>query len=476
MSNTSNDSLHGTGDAGISPPPPDIGKVKPIAPLLGRPALAWALIALFILNVLSSVDRLLFGVVQELIKVDLGLSDFELGILGGPAFAVLYTLAAFPIARLADRMNRVNILSIVFVVWSAMTVACGLAGSYFQMLLARMGVSVGEAGCTPAANSLISDYFPNRRASAIAVYTAGAPVGALLAAVGGGFLAEAFGWRFAFYLCGGIGIVFAVILRLTVREPPRKDQGTRPTAFLATLRHLLAKRSFALVIASGSLAALAINAINLYFVSFLIRSHDMSISMAGLVMGLAVGGVGTISTLFAGWAIDKTRIRFPKMRTWLPAASMVWCGGFYIMAFSTDATWLAITLLMVAALGKNIFIPAVYTISQEVASPRTRSVSAALVLAILSIVGYGLGPPLVGFLSDTFGTLAMQAQGTTAAACAAQSTPACAEAIASGLRLSLTAGAAILILAGMIFAFSGRTILMDIYRDPQEGDAPATAG
>lgn len=433
-----------------------------IIPPRSRAVLGWTLAMLFIVNTMSSVDRLLFAIVQELIKVDLALSDLQLGLLGGPAFALLYAVAAFPIARFADRHNRVNIITIVFIAWSAMTSLCGVAGSFVHMLFARAGVSIGEAGCTPPAHSLVSELFPpERRMGAISIYAAGGPVGAMMAAIGGGWFAQHYGWRPTFFLCGGIGLAFAILLRLTLREPARHHASAAPTGFIATLGIILRKRSYVMAAASGSLASFAINAINQYFVSFLIRAHDMSLSAAGTVMGLATGGVGILSILVAGALVDRTRRRIPQMRTWLPAGGMIWCGVFYIAAFAATDARLAVTLLLLAALGQGFWVPAIYTIAQDVAPPAMRSTSAALMIAIVSVVGYGFGPPLVGLASDVFSHLAMQANGTSAAACAAQASIGCAKAASGGLRLSLSLGAAVWIVAGLVFLLSGRTIAAD---------------
>jgi len=433
-----------------------------IVPARSGALLGWTLALLFIVNTMSSVDRLLFAIVQELIKVDLALSDFQLGLLGGPAFALLYAVAAFPIARFADRHNRVNIITIVFIAWSAMTTLCGFAGSFIHMLFARAGVSIGEAGCTPPAHSLISDMFPpERRMGAISIYAAGGPVGAMAAAIGGGWFAQHYGWRPTFFLCGGIGLAFAILLRLTLREPARSHAPAVPTGFIATLSVILHKRSYVMAATSGSLASFAINAINQYFVSFLIRAHDMPLSAAGTVMGLATGGVGIVSILIAGTLVDRTRLSIPQMRTWLPAGGMIWCGVFYITAFAVADARLAVALLLLAALGQGFWVPAIYTIAQDVAPPSMRSTSAALMIAIVSVVGYGFGPPLVGLASDVFSHLAMQANGTSAAACASEVSIGCAKAAAGGLRLSLSLGATVWIAAGLVFLLSGRTIAAD---------------
>ncbi|MDB5700919.1 MAG: transporter [Sphingomonadales bacterium] len=425
--------------------------------------LGYTLAALFVLNTMNYMDRLLFGVGQELIRKDLDLSDFQLGLLGGPAFALLYVIAAFPIARLAERGNRVTIISIAFGAWSLMTGLCGLAGSFAQLLVGRAGVSIGEAGCAPPSHSLISDYFPpERRTTAMSVYGTAGPVGALIAAIGGGWLAQHYGWRVTFLLCGGFGVIAAILFRLTLREPTRTHQDT-PVSLLTALRVLLGKRSFRTIAAAGALAGFASYSNNQYMVSFLMRAHGLSIGTAGVVLGLVIGGVGIFVTLVTGPIIDRSGARFPRIRSWLPAGGMLWSGIFFAIAFTVRDTPAAIALLVTASFGQHFYMPAMYTVAQDVAPPTMRATAAALLIAIISVVGYGLGPPLVGFTSDIIRQFALAAHGTDAAACARAASTACEAAKSDGLRLSLSIGSVGFIFAALLFWTSARTIVKDTH-------------
>lgn len=426
--------------------------------------LGYTLGALFVLNTMNYMDRLLFGVAQELIRKDLALSDFQLGLLGGPAFAFLYVLAAFPIARLAERGNRVTIISVAFAAWSAMTALCGLATNFVQMLVGRAGISIGEAGCAPPSHSLISDYFPpERRTTAMSVYGAAGPVGALIAAIGGGWIAQHYGWRAAFLLCGGFGVVAAILFRATLREPPRGHREA-PVPMLRAMRVLLSKRSFLAVAGAGALAGFASYSNNQYMVSFLMRAHGLSVGTAATVLGFVIGGVGIFVTLVAGPIIDASRARHPGIRTWLPGAGMLWCGVFFAIAFAVRDTTAAIALLVAASLGQHFYMPAMYTIAQDVAPPTMRATAAALLIAIISVVGYGLGPPLVGLASDVLGRIAMAAHGTDAVSCARAATAACEMAKSDGLRLSLSIGSIGFVAAGLLFVLSGRWLAQDVHR------------
>lgn len=206
---------------------------------------AYVLGALLVVYTFNFIDRVVIGIIQEPIKEEFGLSDFQLGLLGGPAFAILYTLLGIPIARLAERTNRITVLSICVGLWSLMTAACGFAVNYATLFAARVGVSIGEAGCTPPANSVISDYFPaERRASALSIYALGIPIGSMLAAVGGGWIATEVGWREAFIWLGVPGVLLAVIVKLTVKEPPRAAPKADTPSFMSAVSALTKKATF----------------------------------------------------------------------------------------------------------------------------------------------------------------------------------------------------------------------------------------
>lgn len=445
--------------------PPDApSATTPEPPYRVSGVLAWTLVMLFLLNTMNYVDRLLFSIAQETIKADLVLSDLQLGLLGGPAFALLYVLFTFPIARLADRGNRVRIIAVALGTWSAMTAFCGVAVSFTQLLLGRAAVSVGEAGCTPAAHSLISDAFPaRRRTTAIAVFGAAGPVGALLAAIVGGWLIQAHGWRMLFIVCGVMGALLAVLFSATIREPARTTAHDH-SRLLPTIRLLLSKRSFAAVTLASGVAGIASISVQHYMVSFLMRVHQLQVGTASSLMGLAIGGVGIIMTLIGGSIMDHGQIRFPRIRTWLPALGMLWCGLLYAAAFQQASAAVAVALLMLGSIGQHFYMPAMYSLGQDIAPPRMRAMASAILIAATAVLGYGLGPPLIGFMSD-LGAAALGARsGANAADCARLATDACAAASASGLRISLSIGSVFFVIAGGLFALAGRWVRQDLAR------------
>jgi MFS family permease len=448
-------------------PLPSTGARNP--PITGSPVLLWTLAALFLLNTMNYVDRLLFSVAQEAIKADLRLSDFQLGLLGGPAFALLYTLASFPIARLADRGNRVTIISIAFATWSAMTAFCGVATNFVQMLFGRAAVSIGEAGCTPPAHSLISDTFPaERRTTVMAIFVSAGPVGSLIAAIAGGWIVQVHGWRAAFIICGVIGIVLAIVTRFTVPEPPRR-QLSHHQPLLPTFRTLLGKRSFVAVTIAGAIAGIGSFSNHQYMVSFLMRAHDLPLATASTLSGLVFGGVGIFVTLGAGAIMDRGRMRFPRIRIWLPALGMLWSGVLYAGGFQMPVAWLSLTMFFVASLGQHFYMPAMFSLGQELAPPHMRAMASAIIISVISLLGYGIGPPAVGYLSDLFRGMALAQQGLSAAGCELDPGPLCQAASATGLRWSLTLGSCFFILAGICFALAGRWVNRDLVNDEAPG-------
>ena len=451
--------MHNPSTAGTAQGAVPHGKPSPTA---SRSVLLWTIIALFLLNCLNYIDRLLFSVAQELIKTDLGLSDFQLGLIGGPAFAILYTLFSFPIARAADRGRRVRIIAISLTLWSAMTAFCGMAANFVQMLIGRAAVSIGEAGCTPASHSLISDAFPaERRTTVIAIFAVAGPFGAMFAAVVGGALIGSYGWRAAFIICGAAGILLAILFGATVPEPARTHPSSSPS-FLFTFRHLLRRRSFALVALAGGVAGIGSYANQQYMVSFLMRAHGLSLANASLLMGLVIGGVGILFTLIGGPAMDLGHRRYPRIKAWLPSVSLLWCGTLYAIAFQIPAVGLAIGLMIFASMGQHFYMPAMYAHGQDVAPPHMRAMASAIIIATSSVVGYGLGPPLVGLVSDILAEAARGAAGLDLADCAKRATQACEAASAQGLRLSLSFGSCFFILAAGLFALASRWMTADV--------------
>jgi predicted MFS family arabinose efflux permease len=255
------------------------------------------LTALLFLATWNYLDRAAIGILQEPVKHEFALSDFQLGLLGGPAFAFLYVMLGFPFARLAERYNRVHIIVIVFVLWSLMTALCGAAVGFMMLLLTRAGVSVGEAGCTPCAHSLIADQFePHRRPWALAVYSSGLSLGSLIAALAGGAIAQRLGWRPTFYALGATGLVLALAFPLVVPEPPRTTSVETTPSFGHAVRFLASRAVIRHIVAGTMVAGLMGYSITQYLTSYYIRSHHMTIGHATVHVALILGAGGASGT------------------------------------------------------------------------------------------------------------------------------------------------------------------------------------
>ncbi|MEQ1709745.1 MAG: MFS transporter [Terricaulis sp.] len=462
---------------------------------------AYVLGALLVVYTFNFVDRILLGVVGEAIKRDLNISDLELGLLGGTFFAILYSLLGVPIARFAERANRINIIAVGAALWSVMTAACGFAQNFAQLALARVGVGIGEAACVPPSHSVISNYFPTaRRASALAIFALGVPIGTMLAAVGGGWLVENVNWRAAFWLLGAPGIVLALALKLTVREPPRVDAGSSAPGFGEALKALAGKASFWHTAFAGALVSFFGYSTAQFTISFIVRVHGLPIAEASYAFGAIAGFAVAIGTFLGGFLADRLSHVHPRVLSWLPALGM--CGALpaYLVGFMQDDFIAAFALFMLASVFHYLYLGPIFAVAQGVAEPRVRATAAAIMVLILNLIGYGLGPATAGALSDLFANQALAPDGLSAGACAQMAADArglqihngdlwasvmswisgeppapapryaipegaelstCAAAGASGLRTALMIMACVLAWAGLHFWLAGRTLVKD---------------
>lgn len=363
---------------------------------------------LFVVYVFNFIDRQVLSVFIGPIKEEFGASDTQMGLLVGFAFALLYTVAGIPIARLADRSNRRNIIAIGLAVWSAMTVASGMAKNFAQLAIARVFVGIGEAAGSPPSHSLIADYFPlDRRATAFAIYTAGAFVGSALAYLGGGYLREYFDWRTAFIVVGAPGLAIALLVRFTVREPPRgyseQRTGSAESSTLGeTLRFLTRSRAWVLIMTGFSLVSVTSYAILMWGFEFFGRVHGMAPIAIGNWMGVIVGLGGSIGTVLGGRLFDR-QVQRGATRA-LYVAVLVTLAGFPLGVYSllAQTPTVALACFFPFYLLLSVYLPAMYSNNQNLARLRMRATAAAIMLFIVNIVGAGAGPLIVGALSDFF--------------------------------------------------------------------------
>jgi MFS family permease len=368
--------------------------------------LRYALGLLCAVYVVNFVDRQILAILLPSIKADLQLTDTQLGLLSGTAFGLFYATLGVPIARLADRVSRKWVITVCLALWSGMTALCGSAAGFASLLVLRVGVGVGEAGGSPPAHSLISDYFPpERRATALAIFSLGVPIGILIGFLAGGWLNESLGWRKAFVAVGSPGLLMAAIVAITLHEPPRghseglQAEGATPSA-LDVIRFLWSARTFRhLSLASGLYAFVGYSVIN-WVPSFLIRTHHLSSGEVGSWLALIIGVGGGIGVYLGGVFADRWGAKNPRGRALVPALAMAVAAPFSLAVYATSNTALTLVLLVVpTGLGLMYQAPA-FAITQSLATPKMRATAAAVLLFVINIIGLALGPLATGALSD----------------------------------------------------------------------------
>lgn len=421
------------------------------------------LVMLAIANAFNFGDRVLLGVVQEPLRAEFHLDDFQMGLLGGPAFALLYTFMGFPLARLAERHNRVTIISLALAGWSFMTLLGGMASNFVQLFLARMGVSIGEAGCAPPSHSLISDYYPpDRRTNALALYSIGAPFGSVLMGLMGGYIGQHYGWRAAFISAGAAGIAVAIVLRLIVREVRVPAAGpARHERFWEAVRFLWAKPSFRQTCVGGAVAGFGSFFMLQYLSAFLVRIHGMTLASAGLVVGIAFGLSSVLGTWIAGALAQKLSRKNPRWLLMVPATGLALAGVAFALAYLAGSATVVVSLVVLAAIFLNFYQAPSFAVAQAVATPTMRATSAAVYLFCVSFVGMGLGPPVLGAVSDFAATFFLPSGMEMSSCAAAAADPACALARAEGLRVAMIAASATMVWASLHYWLARKTIAAD---------------
>lgn len=366
----------------------------------------FVLVMLTIVYAFNFVDRQILVILQEPIKADMGLSDAQLGLLSGFSFALIYVCAGIPIAYWADRGNRRNIVSLALAVWSGMTALSGFVQNYGQLLAARIGVGLGEAGGSPPAHSMISDYFPpEQRGRALSFYSMGIYVGILFGFAFGGMIAEAFGWRMAFLVVGIPGVLFAVVLRFTVQEPIRgrwdtaAETAQRPS-FAETMAVLKQLPSFWYIAVGCALTAFVGYGVGNFFPSFLIRNHGLSIAQVGVVLALVSGIGGATGTYLGGYLGDRFGARDPRWYLWVPMYGGLIAFGPYLYVLLTDNTTHLLIILIFTNILTALYLGPCIAMSHALVPPSMRALTSAILFFVLNMIGLGLGPFLTGLTSD----------------------------------------------------------------------------
>lgn len=418
-------------------------------------------------------DRNLFPILAQAIKEELRLSDFELGLLGGPSFAFVYALAGLPVARLADRKSRVAIIAATTTVWSMFCVFCGLAQNFVQMLLARAGLGIGEAGFFPATTSLVGDHYPHdKRASILSIIQLGSPASTIFCALIAATIGTVWGWRAALIAVGLPGIAIGILAWFLLREPRRgafEAEVSQGRAWRAVLGDLVRKRALVRVTVAAALVTFCVNAIAVFYVSYFVRIHGWTLAQGGYAFGVIQCVAATVGLLFGGFGVDWLARRDERWRCWFPALGVTIAAICYIFAFQQDTALLAAAFILIG----GIFLFTFYTPSigliQNMADPGSRATAVAIFLLVGTMIGVGIGPVAAGVASDIFAARQFGA-GDFSALCpggealpraAAELSQRCREASAVGLKAALTISPLPLFLSASMYLYASRTVRSD---------------
>ena len=397
----------------------------PAAPAAPKPVYSenYRRLVLFLLvtaYTLNFIDRTIIATLGQPIKEALKISDTQLGLLGGLYFALLYTFLGIPIARFAERFSRVNIITGAIVIWSAFTALCGTAGGFAQLAAYRFGVGIGEAGLSPPAHSLISDYYePKKRASALSVYSFGIPLGTMIGAIAASQIAKAYGWRVAFMIVGLPGVAVAIALKALVKEPsrghseaagfvaavkPRASLGGEFAELWAVVKLLFGKWPIFNMVMGITLVSFAGYGGGQFVQPYFLRNfHQLDIAAVGLIVGLAAGFSQGIGTLIGGPITDAMSKRLsPSWYALVPAIGVSLAYPF-VVGIYTAATWqIAAAFMLVPGILAYVYLAPTFGVIQNMAPTHQRATAAAIMLFFLNLIALGGGPPFTGWVIDHF--------------------------------------------------------------------------
>lgn len=364
----------------------------------------WTLLVVYIFNFL---DRQIVNILAEPIRKDLGISDTQVGLMTGLAFALFYTFLGLPIARLADRpsTDRGKLIALALAIWSAMTALCGMAQNFVQLLLARIGVGIGEAGCTPAAHSLIADRVPaERRPGAMAFYALGIPIGSLLGMMIGGYLADTLGWRNAFLVVGAPGVLLATVVLVLVKDRNRVVRAAPAESagegILAAMLQLLKSPAYVILLAAASASSFLSYGKSTWTTIYFQRSHGLSPGETGFWFGLWGGVAGIVGTWLGGWLADRYGKVDRRHVVTAPAIGMALAVPMLLAAYVATDWRVSLALLMVPTALNSLYYGPVYSSAQGLVPLRHRATASALLLFGQNLIGLGFGPLFFGMLSD----------------------------------------------------------------------------
>nr|WP_070960043.1 MFS transporter [Hyphomonas sp. Mor2] len=436
---------------------------------------SYVLGTLLLAYIFNFIDRVIIAYLSVPIKAEFDLANWQFGLLSGIAFATFYTFLGIPIARLAERHNRTLIIGCSIILWSLMTALCGIAWSFLALLIFRLGVGVGEAGLTPPANSLIADYYkPEKRASALSTYSTGVTIGSFSAALFVGLLLGVVDWRTTFILVGLAGIPLGLMIIFTIKEPPRGYSDapgtTRPTppSISEALTALAKNKTFWFVTFGGTAASFVGYALVTFVMEFVTKAFSMDVPTAALFFLAPLALTGAVGTWLCGALADHLK---GKSALWLPAVGL--CLAFLLQVLALNwvtSAWIILVILLLANLFQYFYLGPMYAVSGSVVDTRMRATAIAILLFVVNLIGYGIGPPFAGLVIDMFyaGNLSDVA-GLTAETCRLASdtlTEAqiaqCGQAELSAIRIGLALVTAIFVIGAAFFALAMKTVDHDL--------------
>ena len=378
---------------------------RPTARFARRDAPWAALIVLTAISTVGFIDRIVLNVLAEPIRLEFGLSDTQIGLLTGFAFAVLNVGLGIFVARVAERKRRMSLIALGTVLWSIATALCGFVGNWMQLLVTRIGVGVGEAVGLPATQSVISDYFPpSRRASAMSVLMLAPPIGAFLGSAGGAWIGQMFGWRAAFISAAIPGVIVAVIAWLFIAEPLRGRYDTEKSEDVPPVKAVAARflglSSARHLLIGSTLASLVGFGLNTFVAVLLLRKFQFSLLEAGIYSGLLASFPGAISVFFGGRLADWLGARNPAAYALVPGACLLISAPLYIFAITRDDVQMLLVVMTISALFQYAYLGVTYGTFQNLLHPRMRATGAAMLSAVYGLFGQGLGPVVIGMVSD----------------------------------------------------------------------------
>jgi predicted MFS family arabinose efflux permease len=445
-------------------------------PLLSTAYRRRFVIILLLVAVMNFADRAVFSVLSPLIRAELHLSDTQIGLLQGLSFALLYGGLGIPIGRLAERYSRVRIIAIATAIWSVATAFSGMAGNYLQMAAARVSVGMGEAGFTAPTSSLVADHFPReRRASGMSLIMLGLPLGSMLGAIIAGQIAQHWGWRAAFFAFGVPGVLIALLTWFGLTEPPRgladggRGEARQIPPLGEVLRHLFAVPTLRWIVIGGAICAIGIQGVSQFMTLFLVRNFNLPISTAGAIFGVISGASLAVGLVSGAFGTDRASHR--DVRWWViaPAIALLITPLLFILAFNNSMFALAAVLLACGCFGAMIHYGPTVGLIQNLTPVNMRSSAAAVFAMLYALVGSGIGPTLVGFISDRAGATAfgnpLYAQLCRPGHVDAAMIAACGSAARIGLARALSITVLAFGIAAIFYWLAARTIARDLARD-----------